>query len=281
MTLARSECLSYLAGMKVGIIGCGKMGTALIQGAVKAGVVDASLLTGVDPYPAAREQFAKVTGGRALEAIEDLADSDLVLLCTKPQQVCEALTQLAQAAPEKPMLAISVAAGISVAALEAAAGPAMRVIRCMPNTPALVGKGAAAYCTGSTATTEDAATAQKLLGSVGIALEVSENLMDAVTGLSGSGPAYVYLMIEALADGGVKQGLAWEDALRLASQTVLGAAAMVMETGQHPKELRDMVTSPNGTTLAGLNALDQRDFRGVVEAAVTAATDRSKELGRQ
>ena len=266
--------------MNVGIIGCGKMGTALIQGAVNSGVVEASKLTGVDPFPAARENFAKATGGQAAEEISALAQSDLVLLCTKPQQIAETLVELAQAAPDKPMLIISVAAGISVAALEAAAGPAMRVIRCMPNTPALVGKGAAGFCAGSAASDEDKQTAQNLLGSVGLALEVSEDLMDAVTGVSGSGPAYVYLMIEALADGGVKQGLAWEDALALAAQTVSGAAAMVMETGQHPKELRDMVTSPNGTTLAGLNALDDRDFSGVVHSAVEAATARSKELGQ-
>lgn len=267
--------------MKVGIIGCGKMGTALIQGAVQTGVVNPARLTGIDPIEAAREQFAAATGGAVSENIAELADCDLVLLCTKPQQACSTLEALAQASSGKEMLVISVAAGISVAALEAAAASTMRIIRCMPNTPALVGKGAAAYCTGSTATAEDAETAQSLLGSVGLALKVPEGMMDAVTGVSGSGPAYVYLMIESLADGGVKQGLPWDQALSLATQTVLGAAVMVQDTGRHPKDLRDMVTSPNGTTLAGLTALDERDFSAVVEAAVNAATARSIELGRQ
>ena len=256
------------------------MGTALIQGAVQSGVIEASKLTGVDPYPAAREQFVEATGGQAGEDIASLANSDLVLLCTKPQQIAETLATLAEAAPDQPMLIISVAAGISVAALEAAAGPKMRVIRCMPNTPALVGKGAAAYCVGSQATAEDSACAQSLLGSVGVALEVEEGLMDAVTGLSGSGPAYVYLMIEALVDGAEKQGLSRENALRLAAQTVFGAASMVIETGREPSDLREMVTSPNGTTLAGLNALGDRDFKGVVESAIAAATARSVELGQ-
>jgi pyrroline-5-carboxylate reductase len=266
--------------MRVGIIGCGKMGTALVQGAVKSGVVDASMLKGVDLHPAARENFAKVTGGEVSADIGELADSDIVLICTKPQQVAETLAALSEIAADQPMLIISVAAGISVSALESAAGPAMRVIRCMPNTPALVGKGAAAYCAGEAATDEDKQTVRNLLGSVGLALEVSEERMDAVTGLSGSGPAYVYLMIEAMADGGVEQGLTWEQSLQLATQTVLGAAAMVAETGEHPKELRDMVTSPNGTTLAGLNALEDHDFSAVVRGGVAAATARSKELGR-
>ena len=218
--------------MKVGIIGCGKMGTALVQGAVNSGVVDASRLIGVDPHPAARENFTEATGGQSAEEIEALADRDLVLICTKPQQVVETLQALAAAAPDQEMLIVSVAAGISVAALESAAGPAMRVIRCMPNTPALVGRGAAGYCAGQAATDKDKRTAQDLLGSVGLALEVSEEKMDAVTGVSGSGPAYVYLMIESMANGGVEQGLAWEDALQLATQTVLGAAVMVADTGK-------------------------------------------------
>lgn len=266
--------------MKFGIIGCGKMGTALVSGAVRSGVVDPKALQGVDPHEAARGQFVQSTGGQASDALADLVDCEVVLLCTKPQSIPEALGELAGLVGEKPMLVISVAAGISVAALEAAAGNAMRVIRCMPNTPALVGKGAAAYCLGSTATAEDAATAQDLLGSVGMAIEVPESLMDAVTGLSGSGPAYAYLMIEALVDGARAQGLPKDQALQLASQTVLGAAAMVMETGRQPAELREMVTSPNGTTLAGLTALEEGGFRKLVAAAVAAATERSRELGQ-
>jgi len=265
--------------MKFGIIGCGKMGTALVQGALRAEVINASALIGVDPYDSARETFARVTGGQATDSISSLADCDVVLLCTKPQNACEVLSQLATAAGNQSILVVSVAAGISLSKLEAAAGDGMRVIRTMPNTPALVGKGAAAYCLGSSATPEDAVTAQRLLGSVGIALQVPEALMDGVTGLSGSGPAYAYLMIESLVEGGIQQGLAREDALKLAAQTLLGAAAMVIETGQEPAELREMVTSPNGTTLAGLNALRDAGFREAVIQAVDAAARRSAELG--
>jgi pyrroline-5-carboxylate reductase len=150
----------------------------------------------------------------------------------------------------------------------------------MPNTPALVGKGAAAFCRGASATEADAETARTLLGAVGLAVEVPERLMDAVTGLSGSGPAYVYLMIEALADGGVKTGLARADAVKLAAQTVLGAAAMVLETGLHPAVLKDMVTSPGGTTIAGLAELERHGVRAALIDAVSTATRRATELGQ-
>ena len=154
------------------------------------------------------------------------------------------------------------------------------MIRAMPNTPALVGHGAAAYCLGSRATPEDAVTAQALLGAVGLVVQVPEKLMDAVTGLSGSGPAYIYVVIDALADGGVKAGLPRADAVRLAAQTVLGAAAMVLETGEHPAVLKDMVTSPGGTTIAGLAALERHGLRSALIEAVGAATARAAELGK-
>lgn len=268
----------YPAPMKFGIIGCGKMGTALVQGAVQAGVIDPGSLRGVDPHPAARESFVQATGGTVGEDIASLADCDVVLLCTKPQDARTALGQLADSAGSHPILVVSVAAGVSLAQLEAEAGDSIRVIRCMPNTPALVGKGAAAYCLGMRADEEDARTAERLLGSVGLAFELPECLMDAVTGLSGSGPAYVYLMIEALADGGVKQGLARPEALKLAAQTVHGAASMVIETGEHPAVLKDMVTSPGGTTIAGLSALERGGFRAALMEAVAAAAQRSAEL---
>jgi len=254
------------------------MGTALVGGAIRAGAVTVADVSGVDPQQAARDHFAVTTGAAAATEISALAGSDVILLCTKPHDVAAALKQAAACA-EKPVLVISIAAGITLAALEAAAGK-MRVIRAMPNTPALVGKGAAAYCLGSTATRDDAATAARLLGAVGLAVEVPERLMDAVTGLSGSGPAYVYLVIEALADGGVRSGLPRADALKLAAQTVLGAATMVMETGEHPAVLKDMVTSPGGTTIAGLAELEGHGLRAALIDAVTAATRRAAELGK-
>ncbi|MBC8125803.1 MAG: pyrroline-5-carboxylate reductase, partial [Gloeobacteraceae cyanobacterium ES-bin-144] len=191
-----------------------------------------------------------------------------------------ALHAISQVTTGKPVLVISIAAGITVAALETAAASQIRVIRAMPNTPALVGKGAAGYCIGTRATAEDAETARVILGSVGLAVAVPERLMDAVTGLSGSGPAYIYLVIEAMADGGVRQGLPREDALRLAAQTVLGAAAMVLETGKHPAVLKDMVTSPGGTTIAGLAELERRGLRAALIEAVVAASQRATELGK-
>ena len=263
--------------MKLGVIGCGKMGTALVQGAIRAGVVAAGDVAGCDPYEKSRADFAKATGAVVGETPAGLAGSEVILLCTKP---AEAAAALAEAASDQPRLVISIAAGVTLASLEAAAPGNFRMIRAMPNTPALVGHGAAAYCLGSRATPEDAVTAQALLGAVGLVVQVPEKLMDAVTGLSGSGPAYIYVVIDALADGGVKAGLPRADALRLAAQTVLGAAAMVLETGEHPAVLKDMVTSPGGTTIAGLAALERHGLRSALIEAVSAATARAAELGK-
>lgn len=266
--------------MKLGVIGCGKMGTALVQGAVGAGVVAPGGIAGCDPVAAARDAFSKATGATMVaDAGAVAAASDVLLLATKPQDIASAIREAAGASGGSPKLVISIAAGVTLAALEAAAPENFRVIRAMPNTPALVGKGAAAFCRGTRATAEDSATATALLGAVGVVAEVPEKLMDAVTGLSGSGPAYVYLIIEALADGGVKNGLARADAIRLAAQTVLGAAAMVLETGEHPAVLKDAVTSPGGTTIAGLAHMEEGGVRAALIGAVTAATRRATELG--
>jgi pyrroline-5-carboxylate reductase len=254
------------------------MGTALVVGAIRSGVVSAKDVTGVDPVEAARAQFAASTSASVAVDIPALAKCDVMLLCTKPQDVAEALQQAATAR-DTPALVISIAAGITLSALESHAS-GMRVIRAMPNTPALVGKGASAFCLGASAKRGDAATAALLLGAVGLAFELPEKLMDAVTGLSGSGPAYIYLVIEALADGGVRSGLPRADALKLAAQTVLGAASMVIETGEHPAVLKDMVTSPGGTTIAGLAELEKRGLRSALIDAVTVATRRAAELGK-
>ena len=266
--------------MKLGVIGCGKMGTALVEGALRTGVVAAADVVGVDPIQGAREHFAKATGATVAGDLAALTDCGVILLCTKPLDVRAALGDLTGVAAGKPMLVISIAAGVTLSALESAAAEHIRIVRAMPNTPALVGKGASGFCLGNRASAEDAETTRRLLGSVGLAIEVPERLMDAVTGLSGSGPAYVYLVIEALADGGVRAGLPRADALRLAAQTVLGAASMVAETGEHPAVLKDMVTSPGGTTIAGLAELERMGLRAALIEAVTAATRRSAELGK-
>ena len=266
--------------MTLGTIGCGKMGTTLIAGALRAGIVTADQIIGCDPLPAAREAFTQVTAARTTHSPAELADaSEVILLCTTPAQAAEALRDAAQAAAGQPRLVISIAAGITLATLEAASPGNFRIIRAMPNTPALVGKGAAAYCLGTRATPADAATAGRLLGAVGIALEMPERCMNMVTGLSGSGPAYVYVVIEALADGGVLAGLTRAVALRLAAQTVLGAAAMVLETNEHPAVLKDKVTSPGGTTIAGIAELERLGLRSALIAAVSAGARRAAELG--
>jgi len=267
--------------MKLGVIGCGKMGTALVQGAIASGLVKAENVIGTDVVDDAMHAFENATGARCTSHVNDLlASSDVLLLCTKPQDIFSALQQL-RAIDGANKLLISIAAGVTLSELEANTQESIRVIRTMPNTPALVGKGAAAYCLGARCHSDDESMVKALLGSVGLAVSVPEKLMDAVTGLSGSGPAYVYLMIEALADGGVKAGLARADALKLAAQTVSGAAEMVIRTGEHPAVLKDMVTSPGGTTIAGLAVLEAKAVRSALIDAVSAAAARSKELGKQ
>lgn len=256
------------------------MGTALIQGAIRSGVVAAADVMGCDPYEKSREAFAKATGAVVSADLAALAACDVLLLATKPNDIPTALGEAVKMAKGQPRLVISIAAGVTLAALEAAAAENFRVVRAMPNTPALVGHGAAGYCLGSRATADDSKTAKALLEAVGIAIEVPERLMDAVTGLSGSGPAYIYVVIDALADGGVRAGIPRADAVRLAAQTVLGSAAMVLETGEHPAVLKDMVTSPGGTTIAGLAALEKNGLRSALIEAVGAATRRATELGK-
>jgi pyrroline-5-carboxylate reductase len=279
--------------MKLGFIGCGKMATALAQGVVNAGVCTSSDVTLSDAVPAAAENLATAISARAVASnAEAVAVSDVVILAVKPVDAITALESLKSGSPESAMrwawknddpsqqkLLLSIVAGLPIAKLEAAAGPRFRVIRAMPNTPALILRGATGFARGSGATDADADIATKVFGSVGIAVLVKESLLDAVTGLSGSGPAYVYTIIEALADGGVLMGLPRDLALRLAAQTVAGSAEMVLQSNQHPGVLRDQVTSPGGTTIAGLEALERGGLRASLLAAVRAATERSKELG--
>lgn len=255
------------------------MGGALLRGVEKAlGSAELSVALS-DVVPAAVESLqgsltCQTSSGSPAQVG---AVSEVVLLAVKPgdmKSLCESLAKL-----EGSRLFISIAAGISIEDLEAWLGGNQRVIRSMPNTPALVATGAAAFSRGSKATADDSALAVKILGSVGTADEVSEKLLDAVTGLSGSGPAYVYTVIEALSDGGVLMGLPRAAALRLAAQTVAGAARMVLETGKHPAALRDEVTSPGGTTIAGLEQLEANGLRNALIQAVRKATERSKELG--
>lgn len=265
--------------LKLGLIGCGKMGGALLRG-VEQALGKASLHVALsDVVPEAVNGLRKCLTCKSVTGTpeEVAAASDVVILAVKPadmKTLCEALEGV-----KGTRLYLSIAAGVNLAHLEMWLGARQRVIRSMPNTPALVGMGAAAFARGSKATAKDAALATKILGAVGIAEEVSEKLLDAVTGLSGSGPAYVYTVIEALADGGVLMGLPRGSAVRLAAQTVAGAAEMVLTTGKHPAALRDEVTSPGGTTIAGLEKLEQHGLRNAMIQAVRAATEKSKALG--
>lgn len=258
------------------------MGRALAVGAIEAGAVSAGNLVAHDVSAEAVDSLRAEHDVTAADSVAQVLEScDVLLLCTKPNDVLGVLREVASSGTEEHrLLLVSVAAGVTVQTIERHIFNHARVIRAMPNTPALVGKGAAAFTLGSSATREDAETAQCLLGSVGTVVEVPESLMDAVTGLSGSGPGYVYMLIEALADGGVRNGLPREQSRALATQTVLGAATMVQATGHHPAVLRDMVASPGGTTIAGLHALEKRAFRAACIEAVTAATERSIELGK-
>lgn len=264
--------------MNVGIIGCGKMGQALTMGALRSGALKSEELFLFDIFPTAVEALAAESKGKAVDSLETLIEkSEALIVCVKPAQVTEVLEKVKNSSGSH--LVLSIAAGVALQKMEAAASDKTRVIRIMPNTPALVGLGASAYTLGKNATDEDSAFTEKLLSSVGIVEKVPESLMDAVTGLSGSGPAYIYTMIEALADGGLLKGLPRDQALRLATQTVLGTAQMVSESNLLPAELRDRVTSPGGTTIAGLAALEKGNFRSTVISAVSTATERSQELG--
>lgn len=266
--------------LKIGFLGAGKMAAALAQGFINARLVTAGQLLAADPVAAARKHFTRKLGARTAASNLELARAAPVLiLATKPDQAAAALAEISGAFTTKHLL-ISIAAGVTLAKLEAALPAGARVIRVMPNTPALVGAGASAFALGKAATAADGELAKKLLSAVGLAWQVKEPLLDAVTGLSGSGPAYVYQFIEALSDGGVAAGLPRDIATKLAAQTVWGGAKMVLETGQHPGALKDQVTSPGGTTIEGLHALEKGRLRATVMSAVRAATEKSKQLGQ-
>lgn len=263
--------------MKLGFLGSGKMATALVQGVVQSGAISRDVILVSDAVPGVAGKLAAAAG--VVEATNQglIRAAEAVVLCVKPGDALAALRSIRAEAADK--LIVSIVAGLPIARLRDAAGPGVRIVRVMPNTPALVGKGAAAYALGENATEEDAALTEKILGGVGAVVRVKEELLDVVTGLSGSGPAYIYLVIEALCDAGVLMGLPRDLSLKLAAQTVAGAAEMVLQTGRHPAALRDDVTSPGGTTIAGLEALEAGAVRSAFLRAVRAATERARELG--
>ena len=264
---------------RIAFIGGGNMAEALIKGLISAGAAkpDHILVTdvSVDRLAHLLQTYGVVRKGN----LEAAREADIIILCVKPQVVERVLAEIASAIDDK-KLVISIAAGIVIAKIEKALKENAHVVRVMPNTPALVLAGAAALAGGKNVTSDDLALTQSIFNSVGRAVIVEEKLMDAVTGLSGSGPAYVFMIIDALSDAGVKAGLPRPLALELAAQTVYGAAKMVLETKEPPGKLRDMVTSPGGTTIEGLHALEKGKLRATLINAVEAATARSRQLGK-
>jgi pyrroline-5-carboxylate reductase len=280
--------------MTLGFIGSGKMAAALIKGVLKSGLCKPADITVSDLHAPTAEKLHQETGVTVVATnAEVVGASEAIVLAVKPADAIAALETLTTQQMESSMrwawkggpdksgkLLISIVAGLPLATLEEAAGPKFRVIRVMPNTSALVLQGASAFALGTAAVESDAQLAQQIFGSVGVAAQVKEGWMDAVTGLSGSGPAFIYTVIEALADGGVLMGLPRELALQLAAKTVAGAGEMVLQSGQHPAALRDQVTSPGGTTIAGVEALEAGGLRAALIAAVRAAAERANELGK-
>ncbi|MBJ7326546.1 MAG: pyrroline-5-carboxylate reductase [Chthoniobacterales bacterium] len=264
--------------MKIGFIGCGKMGSALIQGVLAAKLSEPHEVTVYDRLVEPAETLGTESGICVAGSNSEVAEaSDIIVLCVKPDDAIPAVSEAARELEGK--LLVSIVAGVTIASLEQAAGKACLVVRVMPNTAVLVQKGASAYALGAGVEDKDAEITERIFTSVGRAFRVKEALLDAVTGLSGSGPAYFYLFIEALADGGVQMGLPRDLALNLAVQTAAGAAEMLAQTMMHPAVLREMVTSPGGTTIAGLAELERAGMRSAVMNAVRAATLRARELG--
>ncbi len=267
---------------RIGFLGAGRMATALARAWSRSGRVAAADVLASDPLPAAREAFTRETGCRATADNRAVAQhADALVLAVKPQTMAAVLGDVRDVVQARGPLVVSIAAGVTLAQLADALGSSTRLIRVMPNTPCLVGASASGFTPGEHATAADVSLVQGLLDDAGKAFRVPEALLDAVTGLSGSGPAFVYLMIEALSDGGVRVGLPRDVATALAAQTVLGAAKMVLETGEHPGTLKDAVASPGGTTIAGLHELERAGVRGALMNAVEAATRRATELGRK
>ncbi|WP_440952790.1 pyrroline-5-carboxylate reductase [Methanococcoides sp. FTZ1] len=267
-----------LTDRKIGFIGTGKMGESLIRGIL--GAHSDIKIYASDVYEPALERLNSELGiNVSTDNANTIGNSDIVVLAIKPQILKDILAQIReQITADK--LVISIAAGVPVSAIEDELNNDARVIRVMPNIAATVAEAASAICTGTNATAEDAEVTLEIFRSLGSAIQVPEKLMDAVTGLSGSGPAYIFPIIEAMADGAVYEGLDRASAITLAAQTVLGAAKMVLETGMHPGELKDMVTSPAGTTIRGIHVLEESGVRAAFMNAVIASAERSKELGK-
>lgn len=263
--------------VRLGIIGGGAMGEAFAGGVISSGWLKPTDITIADIDESRQKRLREQLGVNvASDNVLTATNADIVLLAVKPSVVPTVLDAIGEYL--RSQLVISIAAGVSLDAMQSRLKDNIGVIRAMPNTPSRIGAGAIGFSAGRAVTPQQIDLAVKLFESVGICIEVPERLIDAVTGLSGSGPAYVYLMIEAMSDAGVRAGLTRPDALKLAAQTVYGAAKMVIDHNEHPAVLKDQVTSPGGTTIAGVAALEKAGFRSAIMEAVKAAAKRSAEL---
>jgi pyrroline-5-carboxylate reductase len=271
--------ISILADKRLAVVGAGNMGEALVRGLLRSGVISANRVM-ASVRRAERQSYLASTYGieALLDNVAAAHEADVIVLAVKPQVLDRVLVDIAPAV-KATALVISIAAGVSTANIEGRLAAGVRVCRAMPNTPALVDAAATAIAGGAHAGPEDLSSVRAIFEAVGKVIEVEEGLLDAVTGLSGSGPAYVFMIIEALSDAGVKVGLPRYQAQALAAQTVLGSAKLLIETGEHPGVLKDKVTSPGGTAIAGLHTLEEGGLRTTLINAVVSATMRSRELG--
>jgi pyrroline-5-carboxylate reductase len=265
----------------VGIIGGGNMGEALIAGVIQSGLLSPEEILFFEPRMDRRDYLREKYQALSAKSNVDLVTrSPIIILAVKPQTVPEVLPEICRSIRKNHLL-ISLCAGVTLDYLQSFCPLPVRMVRAMPNTPALIQKGATALAPSPQARAEDFSAAEAIFQAVGITVMVKESLMDAVTGLSGSGPAYVFAVIEALTTGGVKEGLSQEAALALTTQTVLGSAHLIQSTGKHPATLRDQVCTPGGTAIAGLYAMEEGGFKLALMNAVIGATRRSKELGEE
>ncbi len=265
---------------KIGVIGTGKIGSAILSGVVRSGLVDKDQVIGSDPRESVRQAIFEEIGVKLTAGNDETCDfADILILAVKPDMVPAALEPVAQKIGKTKLL-VSIAAGVPTKKIEACLDRGARVVRVMTNTPLVVGEAASVYASGSHATQGDLDKVEMILKTLGLALPLEERYLDAVTGLSGSGPAYVFLFIESLTDGGVEGGLSRDVALKLALQTVFGSAKMALESSKPLGQLRDDVTSPGGTTMEGLRALENGRFQGTIMDAVLQATHRSQALGK-
>ena len=267
----------------IGFIGTGHIARALSRGFLVTQSVPREKLFGYDILPSAVQKFVDQTGATKKDSIKELvASCDVVFIAVKPQQMTEVLRSIASLRVHGfNQLWITIAAGIPIKTYLREIGNTARLIRAMPNSSCLVGEGVSGFCVSEEVKPSDIQLAADLLATVGIAIQFPEWQLDAVSGLSGSGPAYVYMMIEAMADGGVKMGLSREHAIQLATHTVLGSAKMLLLTEYHPSQLKDRICSPNGITIHAVHALEQTGFRASLIGAVESATKRSKEIAME